>query len=132
MGETIRLPPSGRAWTFQAGADDCAVRQLGYMEAANPTKMPQRGEIQAVPLRPPHALPRELGTNQQIIRDDVVELWASFRALPPERRLQFLQAAAKWQEAIAQWPRTLSFALMVVACEALKPPDADQKQTFMT
>lgn len=130
MGQTIRLPPSGRAWTWQTGSDDCTVRQLGYMEAANPTKMPQRGEIQAVPLRPLHALPRGLdgSTNQQILRDDVVDLWTSFQALLPERRRQFLQAAAKWQEAIAQFSdrETLSFALMVVACETLKPPDTDR------
>ena len=122
------------AWTWEMGTDavlNCAVRQLGYLEANNPLQMPQRGEFQAVPLRPVHALPQGIdgSTNEQLLRDDVVELWASFRALPTERRRQFLQAAAKWQEAMALWSDrdTLSFALMVVACEALKPPDADRR-----
>jgi hypothetical protein len=44
-----------------------------------------------------------------------------YRALTPDRRRDFLQAAAKWQEAMSQrLPEgsTLSFALMVVACES--------------
>jgi hypothetical protein len=49
--------------------------------------------------------------------------------LTPERRRQFLQTAAKWQEALVHWQDrpSLSFALMVIACEALKPPDADDR-----
>jgi len=51
-------------------------------------------------------------------------LWTRYRELKPELRRQFLQATAKWQEALAVWHdrrTTLSFALMVIACEALKP-----------
>ena len=57
---------------------------------------------------------------------DSVDLWAAYCALTAERCRQFLQAAAKWQEALTHWSdrSTLSFALMVVACEALKPADA--------
>jgi hypothetical protein len=50
--------------------------------------------------------------------------------LGAEQRLQFLQAAAKWQEAMIHWQDrpSLSFALMAVSCEALKPSDTDKRQ----
>jgi hypothetical protein len=53
-----------------------------------------------------------------------------YRSLGLQQRAQFLQAAAKWQEAIihSQDRPSLSFTLMVIACEALKPPDADDRQ----
>ncbi len=56
--------------------------------------------------------------------DDIQTLWAAYRQLTPNLRRQFLSAAAKWQESSDAWQirRTLSFALRVVACEALKPP----------
>jgi hypothetical protein len=49
--------------------------------------------------------------------------------LTDDQQRQFLQAAAKWQEAMIHWQErpSLSFALMVVACEALKPSDADDR-----
>jgi hypothetical protein len=55
--------------------------------------------------------------------EDVFELWEHFRALDDQQRRKFLQVAAKWQEALMHWQErsTLSFALMVIACEALKP-----------
>ena len=64
------------------------------------------------------------------LRDDISDLWCLFRSLDAELRLQFLQAAAKWQEALIHWQDrpSLSFALMAVSCEALKPPSADQRQ----
>jgi hypothetical protein len=64
------------------------------------------------------------------VRSDIADLWALYRSLNGKQRVQFLQAAAKWQEAMIQWQDrpSLSFALMVVACEALKPPDADDRQ----
>ena len=57
---------------------------------------------------------------------DIDKLWASYRGLTVERRQQFLQAAAKWQEALTHWADrdTLSVALLVVACEALKPTES--------
>ncbi len=53
-----------------------------------------------------------------------------YRSLGVQQRAQFLQAAAKWQEAIIHWQDrpSLSFTLMVIACEALKPADADDRQ----
>jgi hypothetical protein len=52
-----------------------------------------------------------------------------YRSLTTEQRHQFLQAGAKWQEAMIHWQErpTLSFALMVIACEALKPIGADDR-----
>jgi hypothetical protein len=63
------------------------------------------------------------------LRDDISELWTSFRNLDTEHRLQFLQAAAKWQEAMIHWQDrpSLSFALMAVSCEALKPSGAHRR-----
>ncbi len=114
-------------------AQSCVVRQIGYLEAENPIEMPERGRARPIPLRPLNALPSGLdgSVNEQILRDDVVELWRIYRGLPPDRRRQFLQAAAKGQEAAALWRdrSTLSFALLVVACEALKPSAAVQRAT---
>ena len=62
-----------------------------------------------------------------MVRSDVVELWRLYRGLKSEqKRHQFLQAAAKWQEALMldRDKETLSFALKIVACEALKPSGA--------
>ncbi len=56
----------------------------------------------------------------------ILDLWQHYRALPADGRAKFMQVAAKWQEALLHWQDrdTLSFTLMVVACEALKPSDA--------
>jgi hypothetical protein len=62
---------------------------------------------------------------EQSLPSDVAELWSAYRGLTPDKRGQFLQAGAKWQESLMHWGgrSTLSFALMVVACEALKPSE---------
>jgi len=54
------------------------------------------------------------------VRSDIADLWALYRSLNGKQRVQFLQAAAKWQEAIIHWQDrpSLSFAL----------PDADDRQ----
>ena len=60
------------------------------------------------------------------VPQDIVSLWEKYRSLIAERRWQFLRAASKLQEARLLWDEqraTASFALMVVACEALKPAD---------
>jgi hypothetical protein len=123
-GHAVEIERHGRAWTYMTGASDCEVRNLGYFETQNPTTMPARGTIPPTTLRraddPDHGL-----FNEQFVRDDVVELWQRYRALPANKRQQFLQAATKWQEAMMHWSErdTLSFALMVIACEVLKPTD---------
>ena len=128
MGTAVQLPKPGRAWTFKEGAADCAVRNLGYLEPEGSQQMPARGACRSIPLRPvnrPDFSMRGIdGTINEVLPPaDVIELWTMYRALTAEQRRQFLQAAAKWQEALANWGErsTLSFALMVVACEALKP-----------
>ena len=129
MGISVRFPDQGRNWTYTIGAVDCAVRNLGYWQEENPQQMPAQGTTPPVPLRPlsrPDFAQRGIdgSSNEQSVPKDIAAIWERYRALPPDRRKQFLQAAAKWQQALGHWGahNTLSFALMVVACEALKPP----------
>ncbi len=102
------------------------------MEVANPLTMPVRGTDNPVPLYPVDTPPAGIdgSTNEISLRADIADLWRLYRSLTTERRLRFLQAAATWQEAMIHWQDrgSLSFALMVVACDALKPPDADDRQ----
>lgn len=132
MKTAVRFPDQGRAWTLTADMKACEVRYIGYLEPANPPTMPSRGTIKPVPLyafdKPPRGID---GTTSEIsIRSDIADLWGLYRSLGVEQRIQFLQAAAKWQEAVIHWQDrpSLSFTLMVVACEALLPPDADDRQ----
>jgi hypothetical protein len=123
MRKYVRVEDQGRVWTYSSGPEDCAVRQLGYMEAEYRPGMPARGDIRPVRL----ATIDEIVDDEETLPRDVVELWNKFRSLDADQSQQFLQAAAKWQEASMIWGETgermtLSFALMVVACEALKPP----------
>jgi len=130
MGKSIQLPQNGRAWTWEPSAStNCAVRQLGYLELDNPPAMPVRKNAsRLLPLRavsrPDFSLRGiRVTDSEQSLPADVIDLWTSYRSLPADLGRQFLQAAAKWQEAlmIGRERSTLSFALMVVACEALKP-----------
>ena len=132
MKKAVRLPDQGRAWTLTADMKACEVRYLGYLEPANPLSMPSRGTAKRVPLYALDNKPLGMGgiTNEISLRSDIADLWGLYRSLSAEHRIQFLQAAAKWQEAIIHWQDrpSLSFTLMVIACEALKPPDADDRQ----
>jgi hypothetical protein len=128
----VRLQDYGRVWVFTSDMTGCEVRSLGHLEPANPTNMPSRGTVHQVPLYPLDNPPRGIdgSTNEITIREDIADLWALYRSLGVRQRAQFLQAAAKWQEANIHWQDrpSLSFTLMVIACEALKPPDADDRQ----
>jgi hypothetical protein len=128
LGKHVRLPDTGQTWTWKDGTPRCEVRSLGYMEAANPPTMPVRGTDPPVPLYPIDSPPRgvDVTTTEISARADITDLWRTYRSLTADQRRQFLQAAAKWQEAMMHWQerRSLSFALMVVACEALKPTGA--------
>jgi hypothetical protein len=132
MKKAVRLPDQGRAWTWTADMKACEVRPLGYLEPANPLSMPSRGTAKQVPLyaldNPPLGI--DGSTNEISLRSDISALWGLYRSLDAERRVQFLQAAAKWHEAMIHWQDrpSLSFTLMVIACEALKPPGADDRQ----
>jgi hypothetical protein len=130
-GCAFQVPRSGRrAWTWipkNGGIVDVAVRQLGYIELEGCSRMPERGENHPVPLksvsRPDLSMRvTDLSGKEVTLPADVVDLWAAYRELSTERRRHFLQVAAKWQEALMLGERsTFSYALMVVACEALKP-----------
>jgi hypothetical protein len=130
MGTAVRVAEAARGWTwtFTDGVVDCAVRSLGYWEQDNPQEMPARGACRSMTLRqvarPDFSLRGFDGSiTENSLPADTIDLWAAYCALTPAQRQQFLQAAAKWQEALAYWGErsTLSFVLMVVACEALKP-----------
>jgi len=130
MGTAVQIPEHGRVWTwaYPNGAADCAVRQRGYYEQENPQEMPVRRACHSVPLRqvrrPDFSLRGIDGSAKEVsLPDDIGELWEAYRTLTEDQQRQFLQAAAKWQEALMYWRErsTLSYALMVVACESLKP-----------
>jgi hypothetical protein len=134
LGTRVYLPQNRQTWTFSQGLADCAVRSIDYFEPVNPESMPPPGVVPSVPFesinRPDFSRSGIDGsTNEIALPEDTVDLWTRFSALSPERRRDFLQAAAKWQEALSHWgeERTLSFALMVVACEALKPSEPQYK-----
>jgi len=130
-GGYVCLPDQGRVWTwrFTDGVTDSEVRHLGYVEPENPQEIPVRGASRSMPLRHvnrPDFSERgiDVTTTELSLPSDAADLWAMYCALSRDKRRDFLQAAAKWQEALSQrLPErsTLSFALMVVACEALKP-----------
>jgi hypothetical protein len=132
MQRAVRLEDQGRVWVWTADLKGCEVRTLGYLEPVNPTSMPSPGTAKPVPLyaldNPPQGI--DGSTNEISIRNDIADLWKFFRGLDAAQRTQFLQVAAKWQEAVIHWQDrpSLSFSLMTVACEALKPPDADDRQ----
>jgi hypothetical protein len=97
--------------------------------------MPTRSTCHAVPLHPvtpPDNAVRGIdGTQAEIaLPADVLDLWSRYRALSSQQRRKFLQVAAKWQEGLLHWKdrSTLSFALMVIACESLKPSDRQFKE----
>jgi hypothetical protein len=132
MRKAIQLADQGRVWVWTADLSGCEVRNLGYLEPANPLSMPIPGTVKPVPLYALDNPPRGIdgSTNEISVRNDIADLWELYRSLGAEQRVQFLQAAAKWQEAVIHWQDrpSLSFSLMAVACEALKPPDADDRQ----
>jgi hypothetical protein len=131
MADAVWLPEQGRAWTWTISewAAGSEVRDLGYIEPENPPQMPDQGASRSMPLRHvkrPDFSERgiDVTMTELSLSADAADLWAMYRALTLDRRQDFLQAAAKWQEAMLQrLPErsTLSFALMVVACESLKP-----------
>lgn len=135
MGVDVRPPEQGRVWTFTSRPADCAVRDLGYIEQENPKQMPVRGACPPLPLNEtnrPDFSNRGIDENshEQTLPADITELWAKYRSLTPNQREQFLQVAAKWQEALSHWSErpTLSVALMVVACEGLKPSNRQSRR----
>lgn len=108
---------------------NCELRELGYLEPQQPQDMPARGSAPPFPLTPvrrpdlfPPCIDWTLG--QQHLPDDVVDLWKAYTGLSEEHRRRFLQAGSPYRRALSlgRDDQTLSLALMVVACEALKLP----------
>ncbi len=127
METAVRLPDHGRTWVW-TDTGTCEVRNLGYLEPVNPISMPDRGAVKKVPCYPPDNPPLGIIDQRELsVREDISDLWILYKDMNKEKRSQFLQAAAKWQEALIHWQDrpSLSFALMVVACEALKPINAN-------
>lgn len=132
LGPLVHPPQQGQVWTWALtpeGSAETAVRQLGYWEAESRTSMPVRGDCRSVPLtqvsRPDFTRRGIDGTvNEMSPPADIADLWAKYRGLSAEHAQQFLQAASKWQQALSHWSESSTFcvALMIVACEALKPP----------
>jgi hypothetical protein len=108
MGTNVHIPAQGRSWTFTRGVTDCGVRNLGYFDADNPYAMPHRGTHRTVPMaavtRPDFSQRGIDGsTNEQSVPSDISDLWVNYHALSVDPRRQFLQAAAKWQQALSHW-----------------------------
>ncbi len=141
MGRRVGVSRNGgtQAWTWSAGPDghaECDVRQVGYSEPRLAREMPRRGEADPIPLEPvkrPHfPLAGIDSTRDEVVfPSDILDLWTAFERLAPEKRRQFLQAGNLWQAALSlAWPdyKTTRFALMVGACEALKPLGPEYKE----
>lgn len=135
MGANVERRQSRQEWTWSIEEPECKVRAVDYFQKEHPTEMPAKGTVPPIPLvqvsrpelSPDYSRPH---INERWMPDDVVELWQKLRAMPPDKRRDFVHAAAKWQEAAMHWRdrMTLSFALLVVACESLKPATADHRQ----
>jgi hypothetical protein len=131
--QNIVITNPRQTWTWEPGAAATiisSVRNIGYTELEGPAGMADRGPCSAVPLyavsRPDNELRGIDGTQSELaLPEDIIPLWDDFRALNAEQRRKFLQIAARWQEALmhSRNRETLSFSLMVIACEALKPSD---------
>jgi len=127
----VRLPTSGRAWTFADALrpEQSEIRWLGYGEAGSPTEMPNKGQVRAIPLetvrRPDFSIHGLWADDREFEPPaDIADLWKAFSDLDTERRRQFLQVASMWHLAISLGYeyQTTAFVWMVVATEALKPP----------
>jgi hypothetical protein len=127
----FQLPLVSRAWVWTADMKSCEVRHLGYLEPSNPPAMPTPNALRQVPFYDPDNPPLGIGvgTTEIALRADIADLWKLYRSLNEDKRVQFLQAAAKWQEAMMHWQDrpSLSFTLMVIACEVLKLPNVDER-----
>ncbi len=128
MRTNVRLPEVGHAWVIDQEKNRSEIRQIGYWEASERIDMPKPGEYPAVPLRPVNRLDFGLhgitaDDHEEWLPDDIYELWRCYVNLSEERRDQFQQAARALQSArlLGRENKTLSLALRVVACEALKP-----------
>jgi hypothetical protein len=124
-----------RLWTrpvAESGEVESQLRWVGYTELDQRAAMPTKSEFSQVPFvriqRPDFTVRGTVITDKEISApEDIVDLWHRFEQLSPDLRKQFLQAGSLWQLALSitnEYP-TAAFALMVAACEALKPSAKD-------
>jgi hypothetical protein len=107
---------------------DCRVVHLGYAEVAEHPGFPLAGSMPPVPRRTiqrPGIGEGGIGpdTTERWVPDEIEQLWATFRALPEDKRDHLLKAGNAHLLAQTMWPeqRTAYASFLVVACEALKP-----------
>lgn len=107
---------------------DCRPRSVGYVELEAQNEFPVRGGTDVLPLLEvtrPGLEPFGIRFEDQCIKvaRDTPELWRRFCALPAEDQDQFRRACNIYGIAQSMWPdqRTAYAALLVVACETLKP-----------
>ncbi|MCZ6861548.1 MAG: hypothetical protein O7I42_14955 [Alphaproteobacteria bacterium] len=132
-GHAIRVSANAeRVWTWTTDTQnqvECDTRSLGYFEKEWLKEMPTRGQVPPVPLyevhRPDFSRRSDVSQTELRLPADVLDLWQAFSQLQIERRRQFLQVGSMWQLALSldEDHETMRFALMVAACEALKPSD---------
>jgi hypothetical protein len=118
------------AWTWDVDAEQrirTQTVQLGYLEPP-PATMPRRGESTALPLvnvsRPDFSIGGiDISANEMKAPSDTPALWEQLASSATNVRNQFVQVARVLQVAFSIWGenKTTSAALMVVACESLKP-----------
>jgi hypothetical protein len=67
--------------------------------------------------------------HEQDLPSDILDLWQAFANLSNDARRQFLEVGSMWQLSLtlARDYETASYALKVVACEALKPRGSDSR-----
>jgi len=137
LGSYFEVSPNGGSvWTWSNdtdGAVQTELKRLGYWEKALPRAMPAKGAIAPVPLTPVKRpdLERHAIQHHEIhLPDDALSLWATFDRLPVPKKRQFLQVGSLWQAALYLREKfeTTRFALMVGACEAMKPADSQFKE----
>jgi hypothetical protein len=89
MRKAIRLADQGRVWVWTADLNGCEVRNLGYLEPANPLSMPIPGTVKPVPLYALDNPPRGIdgSTNEISLRNDIADLWKLYRSLGAEQRV---------------------------------------------
>ena len=127
---------STRGWAYDINehgqVSECRLMHLGYMETKPKFEFPAPGLVPPIERR---VIERpgvgKLGVTigitsdmtERWVPDDIDTLWGLFRALPADKRDQFIKAGNAHLIALTMWPeqRTAYASFLVVACEALKP-----------
>lgn len=134
MHTSVGVPHDQEVWTTTLGGTRPQLGRIGYFEESALTDLPPQGQNPSVPLRPvtrPDFGQQGLTANdhEQWLPADVFDLWHAYKELSHEKREQFQRAGALYKLACGLWHEsaTTSLALLVVACEALKPEGRKSK-----